>query len=582
MTAFSLAALALAACGKGNLANKNESADPLRKACLGDDICIVGAPFKQGKSLSGNFLAGRHAQVVFDMSSAADFLDTALKLSPEEPDLLRRTFILLVAEGRMEEALPLARRVVAINNDNPVASIILAVDHFKNGRYAEVEEHLAAAPKNGLSIYIAPALGAWARFAQGKPLETAVEALKGLDKENGSQALHDLHYALISDVSGNIELAIEKFKAAIISQGGLSLRLAQLFGNLLERAGKPNEAKDLYQKYLDEHPNTRILAHALNKVNSDGVNIREIATPIDGAAEALFGIAGSLSQQNIRETALLLGRMALYLKPNFPVMQLLIADIMEAETRLETANQIYKSIDINSPFSWAARISYAANLDEMEQTDEAILQLSAMANAEPDQVEPLINLGNILRRRERYKEAVSAYDRALDRVGEHKAKHWSLYYSRGISLERSKQWPRAEADFLKALEYEPDQPFVLNYLGYSWVEQGINLDRAKEMIRKAVKLRPTDGYIVDSLGWVLYRLGEYEAAVGEMERAVELRPQDPVINDHLGDVYWKVDRKEEARFQWKRALSLKPEPELRAIIEGKLKKGLADGAGGDI
>jgi len=147
-------------------------------------------------------------------------------------------------------------------------------------------------------------------------------------------------------------------------------------------------------------------------------------------------------------------------------------------------------------------------------------------------------------------------------------------YARGISLEQTKQWPRAEADFLKALEFRPDQPYVLNYLGYSWVDQGLNLDKARGMIKKAVSLRPNDGYIVDSLGWAHYRLGEYADAVRELERAAELRPEDPVINDHLGDAYWRVGRQTEARFQWLRALGLEPKPGLAAILKEKIKSGL--------
>ena len=173
-------------------------------------------------------------------------------------------------------------------------------------------------------------------------------------------------------------------------------------------------------------------------------------------------------------------------------------------------------------------------------------------------------------------EAVKAYDEAVKRIGALERRHWSLLYTRGIALERSKQWPRAEADFLAALEFEPEQPYVLNYLGYSWVDQGINLERAQKMIERAVELRPNDGYVVDSLGWVLYRLGKFAGAVRELERAVELRPEDPIINDHLGDAYWRVGRRQEARFQWRRSLSLEPEDDLLAVLRDKIKAGLGD------
>jgi Flp pilus assembly protein TadD len=179
-----------------------------------------------------------------------------------------------------------------------------------------------------------------------------------------------------------------------------------------------------------------------------------------------------------------------------------------------------------------------------------------------------------LRSTEYYKEAIPEYDEAIRRAGALKPTHWRLFYKRGIVLERVKAFKESEADFLKALELQPDQPFVLNYLGYSWIEQGRNLSKALDMIRKAVNLRPNDGYIIDSLGWVLYRTGKFIEAVPKLEKAVQLRPNDPTINDHLGDAYWSVDRRIEARFQWRRALSMDPEPELVSEIESKLKQGL--------
>ncbi|MEQ9326199.1 MAG: tetratricopeptide repeat protein, partial [Rhodospirillales bacterium] len=209
--------------------------------------------------------------------------------------------------------------------------------------------------------------------------------------------------------------------------------------------------------------------------------------------------------------------------------------------------------------------------------DASVAEFERMAQANPAVPEPLIALGNVMRGAERFSEAAEVLDRAVERLGEPRTDHWRVYYSRGIAFERSKQWDRAEKDFLKALDLEPEQPYVLNYLGYSWVDQGIHLERATEMIQQAVKLRPNDGAIVDSLGWALYRVGDFDGAVKQLERAVELMPHDPTINDHLGDAYWQVGRRHEARFQWQRALSLEPESDLVEIIEGKLKEGLKAG-----
>lgn len=251
-----------------------------------------------------------------------------------------------------------------------------------------------------------------------------------------------------------------------------------------------------------------------------------------------------------------------------------MGDLLEADKRLKDANRIYGAIAKDSPFHWTGRLRAAANLAELQETDGAIAILEDMARERTDQHEPLVQIADILRQRERFAESAAAMERAVARLPTIERRHWAIFYGRGIAYERSKQWPKAEADFLKALELEPNQPLVLNYLGYSWVEQGKNLDQARRMIEKAVELRPADGYIVDSLGWVLYRLGDMNGAVTKLERAIELRPDDPVINDHLGDAYWRVGRKTEARFQWKRALSFKPEPDLIAEIDVKLKNGL--------
>jgi Flp pilus assembly protein TadD len=256
------------------------------------------------------------------------------------------------------------------------------------------------------------------------------------------------------------------------------------------------------------------------------------------------------------------------------MLQLVTGQLMDSFGRHQAANDLYGAIDPASSLSWPARLSMAVNLNRLGRFDEAVDLLRKMAEERPGDPEPLIALADLLREQDRFAEAVGVYDQAMERIPVLQPHHWPLLYARGIALERSKKWERAERDFLKALEFAPDQALVLNYLGYSWVEKRRHLDRALAMIRKAVDLRPDNGYIVDSLGWAYYQLGRLEEAVQELERAVELRPQDPLINDHLGDAYWRVGRQREARFQWHAALALNPEPEVRKQIETKLAEGL--------
>jgi Flp pilus assembly protein TadD len=216
------------------------------------------------------------------------------------------------------------------------------------------------------------------------------------------------------------------------------------------------------------------------------------------------------------------------------------------------------------------------DLAAQEKYDEAIAHLRKLVDAHPDDIEAYAALGDGLRASKKFAEAAVAYGKAIELSGAPTKTSWLLYYDRGICLERAKQWPRAEADLRQALTLSPDQPLVLNYLGYSWVDQGINIDEAFMMLRRAVDLRPKDGYIVDSLGWAFYRMARYDDAVRTLEKAIELKPNDPTINDHLGDAYWHVGRKLEATFQWAHARDMKPDPEDLPGILKKIQTGMLE------
>ncbi len=523
-------------------------------------------------TLAGNYLAGRHAQAVHDLGTASDYLNSALGLDPDDPDLIKRTFVLMATEGRMAEAAPLALRVIAANPRDTIANLTRAADGIKNGRFAQTNELLVKLPENGINAFMVPLLRAWALVGL-KRYDDALAALKPMGERKGFKALSNLHGALINEIADRTEDAERLYLAAAKVQKSASLRLTELMGGFYERTGQPDKAKVLYDAYAEARPESRLLVSAMARLSSGKVPARDVDSPAGGAAEALFDVASSLRQQNAQETALMFGRLALWLRPDFPVTQILVAGILESNGRLESANAIYAGIDRKSSFAWSARLRIGRNLDNLGQTEDALRHFTAMAEENPSHPDPLIELGDVLRGHDQFAEAVTAYDQAVERIGTLARHHWGLLYARGISLERSGEWQRAEADFLKALEFEPNQPYVLNYLGYSWVDKGMNLDRAQKMIRKAVELRPNDGYIVDSLGWVLYRLGDYDAAARELERAVELRAEDPIINDHLGDAYWRVGRQLEARFQWRRALSLDPEKDMIDGIRAKVENG---------
>ncbi len=548
----------------------------LPAACASSDLDSQAPTAGGPATLSGTYLSGRHAQAERDMSSATRFFAKALDMDPDAPGLLRRTFTILISEGRMKQAAKMTSQVLQKNPDAPIASLMAIVDDLKMDRLKKAGQKISTLGDGGLNGIMAPLLGAWTALGSGQTSAQAIELLRPLDKE-GSRPLFNQHVGLINDLAGDPVAAETAFLANTDKNGGPSLRLVQLLGNLYERQGEKAKAETLYGDHLSHNPISPIAGPALKRLAAGRVPSPLINSANEGVAEALFGVASSLVQQNAAETALVFGRMALYLKPDFPVMQILLGSILQRQNRLADANAIYQQINPASPYGATGRLRTADNLDDLKQTEQAIALLRTIAAENPTQADPLIRLGDLLRRHDRFEEAVVVYDQAVERIGQLTARHWSLLYSRGIVLERSGNWQRAEADLLKALEFKPDQPFVLNYLGYSWVDQGINLDRGKAMIRKAVNLRPRDGYIVDSLGWAHYRLGDYVESVKEMERATGLKPEDPVINDHLGDAYWRVGRKIEARFQWRRVLTLNPkDKDVRDRAVDKLKNGLPE------
>ena len=291
-------------------------------------------------------------------------------------------------------------------------------------------------------------------------------------------------------------------------------------------------------------------------------------------AEALFNLAVVLDQEGADETALLYGRIALHLRPEFGMARLVIGDVLTQRRRYDEAMTEYAQVKGDAPLSWVARMRTADALNAQKKHDEALALLAAMAEERKDRPDALTRMGDIQRQTERFVDALASYDRAMERIGTPEPRHWPILYARGIAGERSGNWARAEQDFLKALELSPEQPYVLNYLGYTWIDRGENLERGKQMVERAVQLRPNDGHIVDSLGWAYFKLGDLEQAIKHLERAVELQPLDATINDHLGDAYWQIGRHQEARFQWNRALLKAEEPKQIAEIKTKLEREL--------
>jgi tetratricopeptide (TPR) repeat protein len=526
----------------------------------------------------GAYLAARHAQHGRDYQAAASWFEDALRADPASPELITRTFLMQASIGRFDRARTLAESELKLDSTDAVAQLVLMINQVQAGDKPAALMRAEALPRDGVHRFVGPLARAWTRMAVGE-VAAADEALQEFDKFNGFAPLKYYQLGLIYDFAGQADLAEENFKKTLEASGQLNWRLTDAMANFYERHGRNDEAQALYQRFINENAGSE-LAESVLASKPAGPPAPLIGSAEDGLAEALFDLASVVNQPETLDLALLYGRFALELRPHLVLAQLLLADVLSAQNKPELSLAVLEQIPASSPYSWSARLRVAANLEMLDRTDEAITNLKDMAAEAPARAGAEMQLGDLLRSKKRFAEAVDAYDEAIKRFeAAGMPERWSLFYSRGIALERSGQWRRAEADLLHALELKPDQPLVLNYLGYSWIDRGENLPRGLQMIEKAVELRPEDGYIVDSLGWAHYRLGEYASAVQYLEKAIELVPEDPTINDHLGDAYWQNGRPVEARYQWRRALQFGPQDDEIKPIQAKLDGGTVPTSG---
>jgi len=383
----------------------------------------------------------------------------------------------------------------------------------------------------------------------------------------------DLHAGLMLDLANRRKEAGKRYENAY-KVDPTALRGVQAYGRYLSRTSGKDAALKIYSEFNKALPDHPLIKQEIKEV-SDGQRLPPLVdSPQAGAAEALYGIGASIGRRGGEDLALVYLQLALYLQPSQGMTVLSLADLYESLKKPELAIGIYDRIPQASPLYRNAQIQVATDLDSIDKTAEATKRLEHVIAEHPKDTEALMALGNVQRGRKEFSTCGNTYSRAIDTVAKPDKSNWVVFYFRGICYERSDQWPKAEADMKKALALFPDQPLVLNYLGYSWVDKGVHLDEGMDMIRRAVEQRPDDGYIVDSLGWAYYRTGNTSEAVKNLERAVQLKPDDPTINDHLGDAYWQVGRKLEAHFQWAQAKDFKPEPDELAKLDQKLKNGL--------
>ena len=525
-------------------------------------------------SLSGNYLAGRSAGKERDNEIAADYLSKALIEDPDNPVLIEKLFLLEVSSGNLPDAEELAVKVLSFNSQHRMARIVLGLRDFKVRHYGDARKNFAEASYTPVGELTSALLSAWAYAGEGN-LKLALAALDRLESNDSFANFKSYHGALIADYLSSAMRAEASYKKAY-EQAGTSLRVVQSYGNFLERNNRRDEAIKIYQTFIEGGEDNILVELALKRARDGKTPLPFITTPGAGAGEALFSLAAAMTDEQSIDVALLYAQLSLSFNGDRPVVLTLLGDIYVDTKQYQNAINAYEQTPPGSALRINADTEIAVNLQRMERTKEAQEKLKAIIVRDPKNYDALVTLGNVYRSNEEFALASETYSTALALLAKLEKDHWRVLYYRGIAYERQKIWDKAESDFRKALSLSPDEPLVLNYLGYSMIEKKINLSEALKMVKKAVELKPNDGYIVDSLGWAYFQLGDYEEAAIQIERAVDLNPADPIIGEHLGDAYWRVGRTLEAKFQWQHAKDNGPEPDDLKRIEEKLLNGLPD------
>ncbi len=514
---------------------------------------------------AGSYLSSRFAQAHHDWQSASRFLSDVTQSELSNDELVIRSMILAMGSGDTQKAFEIAKTFQNSDEPNSIVSIFMVIDAFDRKDYDTANALMKAAPADPTIQFIGPFVHAWLKAAQG---QVDLSALQG----NTVQLYHGI---LISDFLDN-HSAVEKIIDKALSVEDINTAEVERIADLYGHVGLNDKAADLYNKVLKSKPDDQTVQDKLARIKSGETAplFKEVKTAHDGMAQAFHDIANVLSNENNDESARVFAHIALHLAPNRTETQFLLGDINARHKQYDVAIEHYKSVPKSDDTFLQAQHKIVDIYEKVDNYDAALALLKNLDESKQN-VDTIIKRGDIYRSQENFKQAIKSYDKAVQKLGGRVPKdYWHLHYVRGISYEQSDKWDMAEKELEAALEFQPNHPYVLNYLGYAWADKGIHLDKARDMIKRAVDLRPSDGYITDSLGWVLYRTGDHQGAVKWLEKAVELLPYDPTVNDHLGDAYWKVGRRLEARFQWERAKNYSDDDDQINSISEKLISGL--------
>lgn len=535
-------------------------------------------------TFSGAYLAARTANADRDFDNAVPLYEKALRFQPGDLEIRESLMLSLFMAGRFEEGVKYAYELRKDKAVERITTIARALNDIKDKKYKSAEKILDYKGPNDLDRLTNSLLLAWAKAGSGRPKQ----AMADLDKLKGPSwygIFKNYNAGVMAAIDGNSAKARDYLTSVVTDREGGStapdtfLRAVIALATLEAKVGNKQKALDTIaagEALINNYAPFKAMREAIEKGNVPDQLVTNVQ---EGAASVLFSLGGALNRQGAQDTVALYLQLSRALAPKSADMLIMLGGIAEGNKQTEQAIALYKQVPTDSPMLRISEMQLGIALAETGKVDEAKAHLKSLIASDPSDIRSYLAYGSVLSDSKDYKEMAANYDKAVEMLGPKPDKNqWPVFFQRAIAYERLKEWDKAEPNFKKALELNPNQAQVLNYLGYSWVDRNTNLQEGLEMIKKAVELKPDDGYIVDSLGWAYFRLGRFDDAVTELERAVQLKAGDATINDHLGDAYWRVGRKLEATFQWRQALAFKSDPELNLAetIQNKLEHGLPD------
>ena len=520
---------------------------------------------------TGAYLAARQASTDNDFAAAVLWHDKALHGDPTNLTLLESAVTAHLAIGDIAGAAAKGKIMLDLGDRSQIAYLAVLTGDIMTGNYAKILKDQVEGYTIG--TLVDRLIMAWAKVGQGR-MSDAQADFDAIITEPGLAAFGLYHKALALAVSGDFEGA-DRLLSSPVAQGAMQLRRAVIArAQILSQLERNPEAVALIDRTFGPRPDATIADLRRRLLAGEPMAFDAARNATDGLAEVFFTLATALNDTTDQAFVLLYARSAAILRPDHVDAILMSADILQALDQYDLASEVFALVPANDPARVAARIGQAEAAIRAGRTDDSVALLQSLALAAPKDEAVHTALGDALRRKDACDEAILAYNAAIALVPDPVSGHWPMYYKRAGCQVVLGNWLQAEADFRFALTLAPDEPRLLNELGYSWVDQGEHLDEALAMIQRAVAASPDTGYIVDSLAWALYRLGRFAEAVAPQEKASRLMSVDPIVTDHLGDIYWQVGRKREAAFQWRRALSFEPEDKDKARIQRKLDVGL--------